>query len=269
MTAKEQLIELFNQNVKGKTPDVSSANIGHDGKYGHWLERQFGISANADNKADILGFELKNETHSKTSFGDWSANEYIFNKPEYKHIFRGSTSVKRRDCFLRMFGKPNPEKGGRCSWSGRPAPTIKGYNEFGQVLFIDDKEDILALYSFSKDMRPEKSTIIPAELQQENVVLARWYGRTSPTTKRSDKCLKAKVEEKFNDQGWFTCKTDSNGAYDRICFGKPVNYDSWLDLVKKGIVYFDSGMYEVNPRPYSMWRANNQFWDSLIYEEYK
>ena len=79
----------------------------------------------------------------------------------------------------------------------------------------------------------------------------------------------AKLEDKFNDKGWFTCKTDESGEYDRICFGEPVNFDDWLNLVKEGIVFFDSGMYEGNKRPYSQWRANNKFWDSLITETYK
>lgn len=99
--------------------------------------------------------------------------------------------------------------------------------------------------------------------------IARWYGKKSPTSKRGDKCLKAKLEDKFNDKGWFTCKTDESGEYDRICFGEPVNFNDWLNLVKEGIVFFDSGMYEGNKRPYSQWRANNKFWDSLIIETYK
>lgn len=56
---KEKIIELFRNNIKGKLPDVSKKHIGHDGKYGHWLEEQFGILANATNGADFLGYELK------------------------------------------------------------------------------------------------------------------------------------------------------------------------------------------------------------------
>lgn len=74
MTAKEQIIDLFKKNVKGKRPNVEGKNEHHDGRKGHWLEQQFGIATNADNKADLLGYELKNETTSKTTFGDWSAN---------------------------------------------------------------------------------------------------------------------------------------------------------------------------------------------------
>ena len=62
---------------------------------------------------------------------------------------------------------------------------------------------------------------------------------------------------------------NSSGVYYKICFGKPMDYDAWLELVAEGTVFFDSGMYEGNVRPYSQWRANNDFWNSLIYEEYE
>ena len=57
--SKERIIELFRQNVKNKFPDTSASNSRHDGREGHWLERQFGITANADNSADLFGYELK------------------------------------------------------------------------------------------------------------------------------------------------------------------------------------------------------------------
>lgn len=268
MTAKEQIIELFRTNVKGNKPNVTGKNVRHDGRKGHWLEQQFGISANANNEADLLGYELKNQTTSKTTFGDWSANIYVFTNPDYSSLFAGNTKYKKQDSFVRIFGKPNQAKGGRYSWSGTPCPKIDMYNDFGQILTIAPNKDIVALYSYSQDRRINKSTIVPPALQIENLEIARWYGEISPTSNRSDKCLKAKLENKFNDKGWFTCKIGSTGKYEKICFGKPMCYDEWLGLVKQGIVFFDSGMYEGNVRPYSQWRANNNFWDSLITEEY-
>lgn len=106
----------------------------------------------------------------------------------------------------------------------------------------------------------------------ENLVLAKWFGehwpKNIPRNKRS-KTLKEKLEDKFNQLGWFTCKTDCEGNYDRICFGAPMTYDNWLELVKEGIVFFDSGMHQGNPRPYAQWRANNTYWDSLILTTYE
>lgn len=119
-TEKEQIIELFRKNVKGKKTITNGINEHHDGGKGHWLEQQFGISANANNKSDLLGYELKNETTSKTTFGDWSANIYVFTNSKYKSIFNASTKYAKQDSFVKIFGKPNELKGGRFSWSGSP-----------------------------------------------------------------------------------------------------------------------------------------------------
>lgn len=194
---------------------------------------------------------------------------YIFTSSKYSSLFEGDKKYEKQNSFVKIFGKPNEEKGGRYSWSGTPCPKINSYNDFGQILLIEPNKDIVAFYSYSQDKREDKEDIVPKELQIENLEIARWYGKHSPTSKRGDKCLKAKLEDKFNDNGWFTCKTDESGEYDRICFGEPVNFDDWLNLVKEGIVFFDSGMYEGNKRPYSQWRANNKFWDSLITETYE
>lgn len=266
--AKKELIKIFRENVCGKIADVSGSNERHDGKGGHWLERQFLIKANANNKADIYGYELKNQTTSKTTFGDWSANRYIFKDGIHTNLFIGSSASEKQDSFCSIFGTPNPLKNNRCSWSGAVVPKIHDFNIYGQKLVIDGNLDILAIYSFSKDQRIEKYNIIPKEFQIDNLVLARWFGITSPTTKRKDKCLREKLEDKFNDQGWFTCKTDSSGRYNRICFGDPFNYHDWIELVRDGTVFFDSGMYQGNKRPYSQWRANNNYWNSLIKETY-
>ena len=268
MPNKEELIEIFRNNVRGRAPIVDNMNQRHDGRNGHWLEAQFGITHNADNYADIFGYELKNETTSKTTFGDWSANEYIYKDPRYSDVFNNRTTIQNRDLFLSIFGKPNVEKGGRYSWSGEPCPKILEYNRFGQRLIIGENQDIIAEYSYSEDQRADKNDIVPTSLQQEHLQLARWYGNSTPINKRG-KCLKLKLEDKFNNNGWFTCKTDNNGCYCKICFGEPMTFDNWIRLVSLGIVFFDSGMYQGNKRPYSQWRANNSYWDSLIVEEFE
>lgn len=264
---KEKIIELFRNNIKGKLPDVSKKHIGHDGKYGHWLEEQFGILANATNGADFLGYELKNETSSKTTFGDWSANRYIFKDEIYMECFEGETMPEKQDSFCKIFGKRNEIKDGRYSWSGSPVPVIDKYNKFGQVLIVTKNKDIIASYSYSKDLRKDKANIVPKKLQQDNLILAHWFGVHSPNIK--DRTLKLKLESKFNDKGWFTCKKGIDGTYKKICFGEPMVYDNWIELIKKKVVFFDSGMYQGNKRPYSQWRANNKYWDSLITEEYE
>lgn len=265
---KQHIIELFRSNVKGHRADVAGRNIHHDGRKGHWLEERFGIVANGDNAPDLWGYELKNETTSKTTFGDWSANVYVFTDSRYSRFFAGSAKFEKQDSFVRIFGRPNPAKNGRYSWSGIPCPKINQYNPLGQILLIRANHDIVAEYSYSMDQRPDKSVIVPRGLQLEHLAIATWYGERLPVGVRA-KCLKEKLEDKFDQNGWFTCKTDANGIYDRICFGDPINWQQWLRMVNAGIVFFDSGMYEGNKRPYSQWRADNRLWNSLIVEEYR
>lgn len=247
--AKLKIVQLFNKNVRGKSPDSSLSNIRHDGKDGHWLEKQMGILHNGDNLPDIFGFEMKNNTTSKTTFGDWSASYYIFKDKKYN---------LDRDAFLIIFGAPNELKGGRYSWSGKPTPKIKKYNSFGQILKIDKDNNILAYYSFSRDQRPDKAVNVPKNLQKDNLIIARW----------DSSMMKKRVENKFNMLGWFKCLKDSNGVYNRIVFGNPINFNTWIQGVREGLIYFDSGMYQGNLRPYSQWRADNRYWDSLVVDSY-
>ncbi len=67
---KQEIINRFNNNVRGRKPDTSNSNQDHDGKSGHWLERQMGIEINNRTEADLFGYEMKNQTTSgKTTFG--------------------------------------------------------------------------------------------------------------------------------------------------------------------------------------------------------
>lgn len=263
MTDKEKIIELFKQNVKGKKSDTTINNQRHDGKDGHWLETQMGIHHNGDNEPDLLGYEMKNQTTSgKITFGDWQANEYIYVHGRGKNPPRNNTNKNfnlTRDDFLKFFGKPNEKKDGRLSWSGTPCPTY--YNqmsEYGQYLTIDRDENIIITYNYSKDTRHNKNDIIPENLKVDNIIIAKWYKNS----------LKLKLERKFNQKGWFTCIKDENGIYKTIHFGSPMNYDSWIQLFKNKIVFFDSGMYQGNKRPYALWRASTTFWHTLITDSY-
>lgn len=240
---KQKIIDLFNKNVRGKRAAVLGGNIRHDGREGHWLEQQMNLTPNGVNAPDLFGYEMKNATTSKTTFGDWSPD---------KALYKGTIDRDRE--FLVYFGKQNPLKGGRYSWSGSPVPKISHYNSFGQILEVDSDLNILAIYNFSEDMRSDKSRIIPTRFQSNRLVIAQW----------SNIVMKKKMENKFNQKGWFKCKKDRQGIYDQIVFGAPMNFINWISLVRKGIVFFDCGMYAGNPRPYCQWRANNSTWDELI-----
>ena len=254
-----QIVQTFMQNVYGKKADTSDMNSKHDGNKGHWLEKQMGIAPNASNAPDLLGFEMKNQTTSKTTFGDWSPSYIIFNDKEIIPREKGIKTMERRDThFLNVWGQPNIEKENRLSWSGKPVPKIDEWNDFGCILKVDENKNIKIIYDYQLDKRDNKEIIVPKAYRNALIIIAMW---------NADK-LSKKVNAKFNQKGWFTCKTDSLGIYNKICFGNPITFDDWINLVKRGIVFFDSGMYEGNPRPYSQWRASNSYWNSLILREY-
>lgn len=252
----KKIVKLFFSKVKGKKPDVSNQNQRHDGKHGHWLETQMGIIHNSKNDPDIFGYEMKNNTTNKTTFGDWSADYYIFNDENY---FSKDSRMINRDKFMKIFGCPNPKRDGRYSWSGACIPKINKFNNFGQTLIVDKNNNILITYSYSKDMRLDKNKNVPINLRKDDLILARW----------DMKSIKAKLERKFNKLGWFKCEINKiTGEYESIVFGGPMKYSSWIRGVKNGDVFFDSGMYQNNSRNYSQWRANNKYWDSLIIARY-
>ena len=250
MGDKEKIIALFNKNVKGKRADTSRMNVDHDGKGGHWLERMMGVKANASNSPDIYGYEMKNYTKGATTFGDWSASYYIFRRhPIYKLT---------KDEFLSFFGVPNANKNNRLSWSGKVVPKIDAINQFGQTMVVDSNCNIDIKYFFEHDQRENKFSLIPDNLQKNNLTLAHW----------SREKLKDKVESKFNNKGWFKCIKNKDDIYESIVFGDPISFEIWIQFVKSGNVYLDSAMYHGNNRLYSQWRASKSFWDNLVTSRY-
>lgn len=247
--AKQKIIHIFNKKVRGKKSDTSTSNQYHDGKDGHWLETQMGVKHNGSNSPDLFGFEMKNHTGSKTSFGDWS--------PDFT-LFKKKINIIDRTTFLHLFGAPNIQKNNRYSWSGKPVPRINKFNDFGQKLTIDKSNNILAVYSYKEDKRKNKKDIMLSQFKKGEVVIASW----------SEEMIRNRVENKFNKFGWFKCFKNRDGIYDKIGFGNPITFKEWIKGVKTGLIYFDCGMYEGNPRPYSQWRADNKYWDSLIVEKY-
>jgi hypothetical protein len=78
--------------------------------------------------------------------------------------------------------------------------------------------------------------------------------------------MKLHIENKFNVNGFFICKKVGD-RYEKICFGKPFDYNYFIECIKNKKIIFDSGMYEGNTRNYSQFRATH-FWDELITEEF-
>lgn len=254
---KRLIINTFMTNVKGK--QVSINKNSHCGSEGHWLETQMGINHNSKNEPDILGYEMK-KSSSKITFGDFSASEYLFSKK--KEIIEDINNWKKdenkitRIEFIKYFGSPNSSKNNRYSWSGKCVPTYGTWNFCGQMMMFNHKLDLCVFYSFEKDTRKEKYSY--PKFIKDNIVIAIW-------TKSK---LEQHINKKFNNKGFFICKKIKN-TYEKICFGKPFDFNYFVDNIKNKNIIFDSGMYEGNSRNYSQFRSSaNNFWNILITEEY-
>jgi hypothetical protein len=243
--------ERFAKYVRGQKPDLTGYNLKHDGAEGDWLTKKMGLTVNGKNEPDFQGFEMKKDS-AKTTFGDWSPDYALYLSPK-----RGVKSALSRSEFLRIFGSPKvhkePHKNGRHSWSGEVFPTVKGLNKYGQIMKVEKSGDIKAMYFYKSDTRPEKSKLVPKQYQEEGIILAHW------TRER----LRARLERKFNQLGWFKCLKDSDGRYSELQFGRPINYEEFLKMVISGDVFCDCGMHDGNPRPYMTWRASHRIWDLL------
>jgi len=255
MNDKQKIINLFMDNIKDK---ILISKI-HCGSEGHWLENQMGIKHNSKNDPDIFGYEMKKNSNKKITFGDFSANEYLFSKN--KIIIENMNGWKKdenkisRNDFIKYFGTPNPLKNNRYSWSGKCVPVYGEWNNCGQIMYFDNDLNLLISYSFEKDFREIKKTF-PLFLKEKDIIIAVW---------KQDK-LKNHINNKFNKKGFFICKKNDKNVYENICFGNPFNFEYFVDNIKNKNIIFDSGMYKGNSRNYSHFRASSNFWNKLIIE---
>lgn len=236
------IVRRFNKYVRG-TKDFRPRSGGHDGQAGHGLEKRMRLSHNCSVAPDFPNYEMKIGTKSKMTFGDWSPDYWMFKDPGW-----GVT----RDRFMEIFGKYNAVKM-RYSWSGSPVPKVGKFNHFGQIMRVSKDGTIKAVYSFSRDKRPDKRSIVPRHMQKENLVLAEWRSST----------LRARVEKKFGLGGCFRCLKDGRGRYDRIVFGSRITFGRWVAAVRSGAIFLDSGMHQGNSRNYASWRVYNSNWPLL------
>lgn len=256
---KQDIITLFNNNVKGVEICLKEQNKKHCGKEGHWLETKMGIKHNSKNEPDINGYEMK-KSSPKTTLGDFSATEYAFSGKNKRNTINSlnnwSDEMKLNRCeFIKIFGTPNTSKNNRYSWSGKCVPVYNNYNTCGQILIINEYNDILIYYSFSNDTRNEKFNF-PLFLQNDDIVIVLW---------KAEK-MKMRIDNKFNKKGFFICKKIGD-TYEKICFGRAFNFEYFIECMKSKKIIFDSGMYDGNSRNYSQFRGSC-FWNELIIEEY-
>jgi len=250
---KQKIIALFNNNIKGKK--FKNKDKTHCGSEGQWLEKLMNLKSNNKNEPDIFGYEMKKES-AKITFGDFSASEYLFskNKDTLDEINNKKISMSRDD-FIKTFGTINSIKN-RYSWSGSCVPRYGIWNSCGQRLIFNDNLDLCAIYCYSKDEREYKN-IFPSDIKNKEIIIAIW----------KEEKLREHINKKFNKKGFFICNKKDE-VYDKICFGKPFNFNFFVENIKTDIVIFDSGMYQGNSRNYSQFRSSNKFWNKLIVEEY-
>ena len=259
---KKIIIELFRKNIKNKKIELENYNIKHCGKEGHWLEKQMNIKHNSKNEPDLYGYEMKKNS-KKITFGDFSASEYLFshnkNFINEKNNWKENLVNMTRDEFIKIFGTQKPLKHNRYSWSGTCVPTYNNWNDCGQNLLITEDNNICIYYSYSKDKRNEIKQKFPEYLKKDNVLIVIW---------KNEK-IKENINKKFNNNGFFIIKKKEE-FYNKICFGKPFNFDCFIKGIKDKTIIFDSGMYIGNTRNYSQFRSSNEtFWNELIIEEYE
>jgi hypothetical protein len=187
-------------------------------------------------------------------YNPYSANEYLFSKN--KRYINNDYKISKLD-FIKYFGTFKNDKK-RHSWSGTCVPKYNIYNNCKQILNIDTSNNICIYYCYNKDNREDKNNL-PEFLQQgdKELLIAIWLYEK----------FKDKIDNKFNKKGFFICKKENN-VYNKICFGKPFNFDFFIENIKNKIIFFDSGMYEGNNRNYSHFRSNINFWNKLIIDEY-
>lgn len=249
--SKEYIIEMFNNNIKGKLYIKNKEDKNSD--EGHWLEKMMNIKPNSSIDADIGGYEMKKNS-KKITFGDWSG-EYLFsNNINLLNKYNNSDLSMSKEKFIKTFGNQNIKKN-RYSWSGKCIPKYGKWNDCGQMLIIKD-EHIMALYSYNNDKRTTKEK----EFENKEIYIAIW---------NKDK-MKNHIEKKFNQNGFFICNKNKKNIYDKICFGKQINYELFLEKIRTNEIYLDSGLFhdenKNNNRLYSQWRANYNFWNDLIIE---
>jgi hypothetical protein len=246
---KQRILDIFLKNVKSKKPQIDHRRNCDEG---HWLETQMGVTKNNKNQPDLLGFELKKDSQLIT-FGDFGASEYIYKKKKTLLDELNHASIQMtRTQFLQYFGTP---KNNRNSWSGACVPKIDKWNQCGQKLIVTENNDIHAVYSFTEDSRETKNALPEALKTPPQVVIAIWTSAK----------LKKLVDSKFNQKGFFICKKDAQGLYSELCFGKAFNFDHFMTSFKKGMIIFDSGMYQGNTRNYSLFRSSKKdFWNELL-----
>lgn len=266
-TDKAKIMKLFRDKIKNR---YISIEITHCGSIGHWLEQSLGVTHNASNTPDIYGYEIK-KSSSKITFGDFSASEYLYSKKtdelnkinnfDCKKIFSAFT----RSDFIKTFGTHKKEKN-RFSWSGSCVPNYPSimYNKNGLKFVVTKNKDIVMYYSYLMDKTYKDKKYIERlcsknKQEYKDIAIVVW--------KREK--MENHINIKFNQKGFILFDYNKEKAmFTKLYFGKPLNFNTFIENFENGTIFFDSGMYDTNSRNYSLFRSQISFWEKLIYAKY-
>lgn len=255
---KEKIKNIFDQKLRNKsfTHATQRDDKKHCGSEGQWIEKQFKIDTNSNTDSDFHGFEIKKKAN-KITFGDWSADEYIFKSKDVLNKVNNDIHFTKED-FLKIFGNYNKSKE-RYSWSGEVCPSkYNVWTNSGQCLTTNDKNDMFIIYSYSKDKRNNDN--VPEHIKElDFIVLAYW----------NIESIDNRISKKFNNLGTVIInKEGKEGKYNSLYFCSKIDTELFMKKIKEQIIIFDSGMYSGNSRNYSQFRAGFNFWQSIMIEEY-
>ena len=241
---RNKIIQIFNYNVKGKSCPTSKSIF--NGSEGHWLEKKMGVVPNSDNKPDLLGYEMKTQSPA-TTFIDKQTDAKFY---EGKRWTSRQRDIKEKwwKLFERTNSKPNKVGG----WK------IEKWDCDGQCLKVTGDNSICVIYNYSKDGRADKEQRMTSHYKDNaDHIIAKWEGSS----------LKKCIENKFNQKGFFICKKNREGIYEKICFGECIRFNYWINQFKKGEIYYD-GYSSLNGRWRGTFRASSRWWNKHITEEY-
>uniref|UniRef100_A0A6C0J6J1 Uncharacterized protein n=1 Tax=viral metagenome TaxID=1070528 RepID=A0A6C0J6J1_9ZZZZ len=237
---KNTIINKFNKDLKGKifTKDKTTKDCDE----GHFVEKNLGVKANNNNSPDLLGFECKKHSNAITFVDKQTDTKYY----EGKKINTRDKETKTK--FWKTFTRNTDELiiGG---WN------LDEFDSNGQCLKVDQNDNINIIYNYNEDRRFNKNTLVSKYYQDmNNHIIGTWKSET----------LKKTIEDKFNQNGFFICKKDINGAYESIHFGKPINFTTWIKSFKEKKIYYD-GYSKLNGRWRGVFRAYKSWWDTMLY----
>lgn len=246
---KKEIITRWEKNVKGKQFDTSSKNEKHCGKEGHCLEEAMGIKPNGKNEPDIFGYEMKCDTKvGVTTFVDKEPDYFNIKGESFKGISRVANKSKREELWNNMYRQNTRKKDEKRIGGWK----IKKYDVDGQKMIVKDDNSLEIIYNYNHDTREYKDECLDDYYKNgKDHIICKWEKKT----------LEEFINRKFNQNGFFICNKD------KICFGKPISFNMWIQGVKDGIIYYD-GYSSIDGRWRGCFRANNKYWHSLITEEY-